>query len=466
MAVFVGAWGVNQFTPMATVYRLDEHWSSLRVAAMFSIYLLGLLPALLWGGPASNRHGRKIVKHALLLSCCASLLLSAATPFGELGQTAVFISRFVTGLSCGVILSAGTAWVGELSVGHGPPGAGARRATLTAAGGFGGGALASGIMMQFLPYPAIIPVLVHAALTLGAYFALRGLPDGVPPHLVPHGKRGVNWEAIRHPRFRRIVLPAGPAVFAAATVAYVVLPSLVADKVASYAPLFSGIVAAVTLGVGIISQPIAVRIDREGSARAILFALIMVVIGLCVGAWAAAWDSPGLVVFAAAWLGSGYGLVLAAGLREMERLAPKDGLSSATSIYQGLAHGGLLTPLLLALGSGAAPYPVLLVSMAVLGVVIVGLAALASSILRTRHAHQEEVRQRGAARGRGHVRGSGGSPPPPPEESSSYPTTPSSAGSLTDSESASAASEGASAPKVRSVSDTGRDLGGSPSAEH
>jgi hypothetical protein len=45
------------------------------------------------------------------------------------------------------------------------------------------------------------------------------------------------------------VLPASPAVFGAATVAYVVLPPLVANRVPGYAPFFSGLVTALLLAL-------------------------------------------------------------------------------------------------------------------------------------------------------------------------------------------------------------------------
>ncbi|MBC3191894.1 MFS transporter [Pseudonocardia sp. C8] len=370
-AVFVGAWGVNQFTPIAAFHRADGAWPVLQVAAMFSIYVLGFLPALLWGGPAADRHGRGVVRHALVLSATASVLLA----LGHQWPPMVYVSRLATGAAAGVLISAGTAWIGELSAASGNPAAGARRSTLATVSGFAAGALGTGAMLQWLPWPVVVPELVHASMALTALAALRRTPDTVPNRSVMRGVHGLCWATTRHPRFLGVVLPAGPAVFAAATVAYVVLPTLVSDRVSAYAPLFSGAVTALTLGVGVAIQPVAARIDRDGSARAILVAMLIVVAGLVVGAAAAQEASPVLVLAAAATLGAGYGLVLAAGLREIERLAPPGSMRSATAIYHALAHGGMLTPLILAAGAGAAPYPVLLVTLAVIGVVCVLVAA-------------------------------------------------------------------------------------------
>jgi hypothetical protein len=99
------------------------------------------------------------------------------------------------------------------------------------------------------------------------------------------------------------------------------------------------------------------------------------VIGLLVGAASAAYEEPLLVVVAAIILGAGYGLTLASGLREIERLASPATLPTASALYQGVAHSGFLAPLLLAISSRTTSYPHLLVGMAGLGVVFLALTA-------------------------------------------------------------------------------------------
>jgi hypothetical protein len=100
-----------------------------------------------------------------------------------------------------------------------------------------------------------------------------------------------------------------------------------------------------------------------------------VIVGLLVGAMAVHQDSALLVLVAAASLGAGYGLTLASGTKELERVVSAAALPSATAIYQGAAHSGLLTPLLLAVTAGSASYPILLVSLAVIGLVSLAITA-------------------------------------------------------------------------------------------
>ncbi|MFF2747052.1 MFS transporter [Kitasatospora sp. NPDC058048] len=390
-AVAVAAWGANQFTALATVYRARTDWSALSLAAMFSVYLLGLLPGLLLGGPAADRYGRRrTVRGALGLSAAASVVLALPD------EPSVYAARLATGFAAGLVFLAGTAWLRELSGPAVPPERSARRAMYATGTGFAAGALASGVIAEWLPGPTVLPALAHALGCLLVLRATRGLPEtarshglggsgnggsdnGSGPAAVRHPRfravRHPRFRAVHHPRFRYVVLPASPAVLGAATVAYVVLPPLVADRVPGYAPLFSGLVAALTLATGVVAQPFAARLDDADSARATLTAMATVIAGLLLGALAAALDSVGLVVAAALVLGTGYGLTLGAGLHEVERLTPRASGPSSASLYQSITSSGFLTPLLLAGTAGHASYPALLAGMAAVGLLCLAVTA-------------------------------------------------------------------------------------------
>ncbi len=398
-AVSAAAWGANQFAPLAIVYRTRAHWAAFPVTVMFSAYVVGLIAGLPLGVTGAARHGRRIVRPALLLSATASAALALA----PLSQLAVYLGRLAAGVAAGVIFAAGTAWVGELSARpsdrHPGQDTGARRATLATGAGYSAGGLTTGALAQWLPLPAVLPCLVHVVLALTVLAALRNVPETLgrrPSRIVARGGPSAPAPvtgsrprtapvAARHPRFLRVVLPAAPAVFGAASVAYVVLPPLVADQVPGYAPLFSGLVTGVTLAMGVAVQPLARRLDHAGSARATLVAIGTVIAGLLTGAAAARLDSPALVLPAAVLLGSGYGLTLASGLLEIARLAPPSAVRRAVHVYQGSTYLGLFTPLLLttAVGwsggaAGGAAYALPLAALAVLGGLSLAVAALHS----------------------------------------------------------------------------------------
>ncbi|MFD7155560.1 MFS transporter [Kribbella sp. NPDC059898] len=373
----VGGWGANQFTPLSVAYRLDQGWSTLRVVAMFTTYLLGLVPALLLGCRAADRFGvRRVVRLALALTAVASCVLALSV----VSEAAVYVSRLSTGVATGVIVSAAAAWLGQSS-----QGSGTRYAVYATGTGFAFGPLAAGAMVEWLPHPLVLPPLVHAVLALLLLRATANLPETAGRRAVRQHVSAERWSAVTHPRFVGVVLPASPAVFAAVTVSYVVLPPLVVDRIHDYAPLFSGLVAAVTLTVGLLVQPAAARIDRPGSARATLIAMATVVIGLLVGSVAVDRASPVAVVAAAVVLGAGYGLTLESGLAEIGRLASPSALPTAAALFQGVAHSGFLAPLVLAISARSASYQEMLVVLALVGLVFLTVAAVYSR----KHGHPE-----------------------------------------------------------------------------
>ena len=56
-AMFAVAWGGNEFTPLLVMYRLDHGFSPVVVDAFLFAYVFGIVPALLIGGPLSDRLG-------------------------------------------------------------------------------------------------------------------------------------------------------------------------------------------------------------------------------------------------------------------------------------------------------------------------------------------------------------------------------------------------------------------------
>ena len=57
--MFAIAWGGNEFTPLLVMYRDVSHFSAVTVDMLLGAYVLGIVPALLVGGPLSDRYGRR-----------------------------------------------------------------------------------------------------------------------------------------------------------------------------------------------------------------------------------------------------------------------------------------------------------------------------------------------------------------------------------------------------------------------
>jgi hypothetical protein len=372
--MFGVAWGANQFSSLLLAYRLHRGVSESTADALFGVYAIGLIPALLLIGPISDQRGRRpFIVAAGVLSALASLALIAGAH--SLGM--LYLGRFLAGACSGAAFAAGTAWIKELSVAPYDPAAGeqsgARRAAVALSAGFGLGPLVAGLLAQWAPDPLFTPYLPHLVVMVVALVTLAGTPETVRRT----GHRQSLARLLRVPsagqaRFRGIVAPGAPWTFAAPSISFAVLPGLVVQSTGTFRVGFAALMAGLTLGLGILIQPVARRLDRVGDVRGLLAGLLAVSAGVAVGALAAHGQSWPLVIPASALLGCGYGLCLVSGLLETQRLATGEDLASLTAIYYALTYIGFAAPIALAELERVAGAPLLLLIVAFLVAITAG----------------------------------------------------------------------------------------------
>jgi hypothetical protein len=365
--LFTVAWGANQFASLLVAYQQQRGLAPVVNDALFGIYAVPLMVALLLCGPAGDLWGRvRVVRPAVVLSILATVALMA----GSESTPLLFVGRFAAGASSGAIFAVGTVWVRELSataatgnVEH----AGARRATTALSLGFGLGPLVTGIIAQWSPLPLLMAYVPHLVITLLVMPAVWRAPETAAPAPGGPGFRArLRVHGVGTPRFAAVVAPAAPWVFAAPAIAIAVLPILVSDRTHGLDLLFSGVTAVVTLATGVVVQPLARRLEARSSLAATTTALGVTAIGMAVGALAAALANPWVVLAAGLILGVGYGVGLVSGLLETHRLAAPGQAAGLTAVYYILTYVGFGFPLLLAVLNRFAPYPVLLGALAVL----------------------------------------------------------------------------------------------------
>ena len=352
--MFAVAWGGNEFTPLLVLYREVGHFSAVTVDALLAAYVLGIIPALLLGGPLSDRYGRRpLLLPAAPVALVGSLVLAA----GDSSAALLATGRVLCGVALGLVMAVGTTWVKELTdaaaIASGVPdgGSGARRAGLALTLGFLVGAGVAAVLAQWAPWPTHTAYLLHAVLAVAAGAWVLGVPE---TRMAPDGAaRGrlrddLRVPAVAHRRFLRVVVPVAPWVFGCAGSAYAVLPGLVSASAGSAPIAFSGLMTVLGLGCGVGIQVLGRLIDTRHSARASVVAMSIVVVGMGFGAYAAArLDLPTALV-AAAVLGAGYGLALVAGLSEVQRIATPDDLAGLTAVYYSITYVGFCVPVALA----------------------------------------------------------------------------------------------------------------------
>jgi MFS family permease len=373
LALFAVGWGANQFASLLLAYRSHAGVSASVADALFGFYALGLIPALLVGGPLSDRYGRRaLARPAVLLSILATVVLIA----GHASLPLLFTGRVLAGLASGAVFAPGTAWVKELSA---PPydsaagtQAGARRAAIALSAGFGLGPLVAGIIAQYAPHPLVNPYLAHLVVIAVVVPLMWTVPETVAVQSGGSVLAGLRIRSAARPRFRRVVAPLAPWVFTSASISITIGPAVVARSTHSYDVVFAGILAGLTLGTGVLVQPLARRLDAVSDIRGAATGLLAATAGCVVEAIAAHTAQPAVAVLAAVLLGGGYGFCLVAGLLETQRIAVPHELAGLTAVYYALTYIGFAVPIALAEFAHLTSYLVLLLAMAVLALVTLG----------------------------------------------------------------------------------------------
>ena len=102
-----------------------------------------------------------------------------------------------------------------------------------------------------------------------------------------------------------------------------------------------------TLGTGVLVQPLARRLDDRRPLLAGQAGLVATVVAIGLGMLALDLDHRWLLLLAAPVFGVGYGCCLVSGLRETERLSPADQRGATIAIFYALTYLGFAAPYVL-----------------------------------------------------------------------------------------------------------------------
>jgi len=348
-AMFAIAWGGNEFTPLLVFYKHEYGMAGPTVDVLLFAYVVGMVPALLIGGPLSDRFGRRpLMRPAAFIAAAGSVVLAVASDSVPL----LAVGRILSGIAIGLAMAVGTSWLKELS---GPPfdpagtGNGARRAAMSLTAGFGVGAAFAGTMAQWGPWPHASSYVVNAVICLIAAAWMWSVPE--TRRLATEKTRllhDLRIPSLRDRRFLLVVVPLAPWVFGTAIGCQAILPTLIAPEVDAAPMAFAALISAVTLTCGFTIQSAGRRIDQADSARASQVALLLMIAGMGAAALASALLTIWAVLVAAVILGAGYGIALVAGLSEVQRIAGPRDLAGLTAVYYALTYLGFAIPATLA----------------------------------------------------------------------------------------------------------------------
>ncbi|MXP23703.1 MFS transporter [Gordonia sp. HNM0687] len=352
-ALFTAAWGGNEFTPLLVMYRQQGELSAVAVDSLLFTYVLGIVPALLIGGPLSDRFGRRpLMLPAPVFAGLGSLLLA----FGPHSLGLLSAGRVASGVALGLSMAVGGSWLAEISHRNGErAGVGARRAAMSLTAGFGVGAGVAGVLAQWGPWPTVTPYAVNIVLAVVALAALTGAPE--TRRRVAGGSvvDGLRIRGVSNRRFLLVVVPIAPWVFGAAASAYAVIPALMSARTAGAPIAFAALCCVLGLGAGFGIQSLGRRLDDPDRARGPVLALIVLAAGMALAAAAAHTLTIWVSLVAAIVLGCGYGMAMIAGLLEVQRIAGPRNLAGLTAVFYSVTYLGFAVPVILAWISEARP---------------------------------------------------------------------------------------------------------------
>lgn len=380
-ALFAVALSSQAASPVLLYYTYDLNLSATTLTAFFAVYALGLVPALLFGGAHSDKIGRRaVVVPSVFLVLCAVLAVESAAVFGEL---ALMGARFLQGLTAGAVFTVGTVWLRELAGAEH-----AQRAAMIASGvmaaGFASGPLVTGALVEWVPFPKIVPMLLPAILIAIALVGLRRVPETMTERRIGRIQLGVPRQALGG--FCSYLLPISLLVYTPAMLVLTIFPLQIVKTG------LGAIYALVGLSIFLVQGAAAVAAlfaRRWGPSSCGWLSGLLCAAGTGIGYLAVQPGAWLLLIPASLLIGFSGGLAMTGGLMVSDLLAPPDRRGALVSMFYIVVYFGFMVPTIVSLTFGKESLErgsTILVHAAVALVLTFVLAGPGRAVLR-RHQH-------------------------------------------------------------------------------
>jgi MFS family permease len=329
-------------TPLYVLYQHRDHFSTITVTLVYSVYAVGVIGSLFLGGHVSDWLGRKrVFVPALLANVLAAAIFVIAPSLPGL-----LVARVVSGVSVGLTTATATAYLAELHLRTSAGGRGGHRgqvvATAANLGGIGIGPLVAGLLAQYAPAPLRLPYYIFGALLLVLAVLIAIAPEtATRPEPLPA------W------RPQRIAVPpeargtfmaataAGVGAFAVYGVFNSLAPTFLATTLHETSHAIAGAVAFAAFASGAIAQLATSRVTTPATLRLGTTALIPGLALLVVGMWL---PSLAWFVVGGAVSGAGAGLIFRGALASGASIAPPKARAEVLAGFFLGAYLGLSVP--------------------------------------------------------------------------------------------------------------------------
>ncbi len=304
-------------SPLYVVYQGQWDFSALTLTAVFAVYALALLGALLVAGSVSDHAGRRpTLIVALVLEIAAMLTFAEATGVGSL-----LAARALQGVATGIAMGSISAALLDLQP-PSRPWLGGLAGAVAPMSGLAVGGLATGLLVDYAPDPTRLVFWI----LLGAFTVALVMAVAVPETVRSDGR----WRSTLRPRagvpvhLRTMFAAALPSLAATWALGGLVLslgPSITSEILGAESHLVGALPIFVMAGVSAVMSVLIREVEPRAAARGGLVALIA---GVSVALTAIAVESSVLFLVGATICGLGFGPAFAGVFRVLTQLAPAD----------------------------------------------------------------------------------------------------------------------------------------------
>jgi MFS family permease len=314
-------------SPLYAIYAAKWGFSSTTLTAIFAVYALALLAALVTTGELSDHLGRRpVLALALVVQTVGMVAFVAAQ-----SVAALYVARILQGIGTGTATGAISAWLLDLEP-PSRPGLGSVVGAVAPMAGLAAGAVGSGLLVQYGPDPLRLVYWLLTCTFLAALAALPRVPDVVP--------RSQRWLAALRPEIgvprqaRALFAASAPSLVATWALGGLYLslgPSLAIGILADDSHVAGGLVIAALAGTGALASVVA----RSRPPQAIVIGGSLVLIaGVGITLLAVALGSPAGLYVGSLIAGLGFGPAFSGVFRSLAPLAaPAERGALLASIY-------------------------------------------------------------------------------------------------------------------------------------
>jgi predicted MFS family arabinose efflux permease len=360
-------------TPLWSLYRRADHFSTLMVTVAFAAYAVGVIVSLFLAGHVSDWVGRRrVLIPALALEAVAAVLFLTWTSLPGL-----IVARFITGLGVGMITATATAHLAELYAIARPGVEGSRPGVVAVAANLGGlalGPLVAGVLVQFVAGPLVVPDAIFLGLLLVAALGVWLVPETVRTESRAYRPQRVTVPADARARYFAVTTAAF-GLFAIMGLFTSLAPSLL-SSIGATSPLVGGFAAFLVFASAAAAQ---VVLGDVRTTRQLTTGLSVTAVGLVVLAIGVATTSVVGFLVGGLVAGAGAGVLLKGALGTAAQLSPPESRAEALAgVFLG-AYVGVVVPVVgvgLASNDGT-PLATAFVAFAVLDLVILAGSAVA-----------------------------------------------------------------------------------------